>query len=77
MRYKTDTNAIKKIMIDKGINTISELSEKANIHRNTLGKILKGKIQPSSDVMYKLVECLNMTPDQAGMIFFGSGLHIA
>lgn len=66
----TDIIALKKIMIDKQIDTIAQLSNLTNINRNTLSKILKGKQQPSSKDMYKIVEMLQITPEQAGKIFF-------
>lgn len=77
MTYTTDKDAIRKIMIDKGIRTVSELSKLSGINRNTLGKVLNGEIQPSADVMYKLVSCLDISPEEAGNIFFSHNLRIA
>ena len=68
--YKTDTVAIKKRMIEKGIKTITELSALTGVNRNTLSKVLSGESQPSSDVMEKLVYNLEFTPQEAGPIFF-------
>ena len=68
--YRTDTNEIKKIMIDRDIKSITELSEKSGIGRNTLAKVLNGQIQPSSDTMEKLVYTLKIPPEKAGKIFF-------
>lgn len=76
-KYSTDVKALKKIMIEKGINTIGELSEMTNISRNTLGKVLSGKLQPSADTMFKLVSVLNIPSDHAGVIFFNSNLPVA
>lgn len=70
----TDIIALKKIMIDNQINTITELSDLTKINRNTLSKILKGKIQPSARDMYKIVEILQINPEQAGKIFFSYSL---
>ena len=61
--YKTDVKEIKKIMIDRGINTMTELSEKSGINRNTLSQVLNGESQPSSDVMDKLVSALKIEPE--------------
>lgn len=68
--YKTDTIELKKIMIDQGIDTITELSERSGVDRNTLSKILSGESQPSSNVMFKLIWALEMSPSKAGEIFF-------
>ncbi len=69
-RYKTDVIELRKIMAEKNIKTIVELSEKSGINRNTLGKILDGSIQPSSEVMDRLVFTLDIEPANAGKIFF-------
>jgi len=73
--YKTDTKAIKKIMVEKEIGTIAELSDKTGVNRNTISKILSGDIQPSADVMDKLVSVLEIKPETAGNIFFGLDLR--
>ncbi len=73
--YKTDTKAIKKMMIEKEIDTIIELSEKTGISRNTLSKVLSGESQPSSEVMDKLVSVLGIEPEKAGAIFFSLNLR--
>lgn len=75
--YKTDVVAIKKRMIEKKFNTILELSEASGIDRNTLGKILNGTIQPSSDAMDRLVYTLEFAPEEAGKIFFAIDLRTA
>lgn len=74
--YRTDTNEIKKIMIDRDIRSITELSEKSGIGRNTLAKVLNGQIQPSSDTMEKLVYTLKIPPEKAGKIFFMHTLRV-
>ena len=73
----TDTIAIKKIMIEKGFKTINSLANESGINRTTLGKVLDGKIQPSSDVMFKLIETLDISASDAGRIFFADNLRIA
>lgn len=75
--YKTDYIEIKKIMVEKGIKTVKELSEKTGISRNTLSTVLSGKTQPSSDVMEKLVFFLEIPPETAGRIFFSINLRTA
>lgn len=74
-RYKTDVIELRKIMAEKNIKTIVELSEKSGINRNTLGKILDGSIQPSSEVMDRLVFTLDIEPANAGKIFFAPDLR--
>lgn len=76
-RRTTDTIAIKKLMVEKGFNTINSLALESGVNRTTLGKILDGKIQPSSDVMFKLVDTLDIPAAQAGLIFFAVDLRTA
>lgn len=68
--YKVDSDALKKIMIDKKIKNITEFSLKSGVNRNTLSKILKNDGRPSSDVMDKIVNTLELSPENAGAIFF-------
>ncbi|MBE5966982.1 MAG: helix-turn-helix transcriptional regulator [Lachnospiraceae bacterium] len=62
-------------MIDRNISTITELSAKSGVNRNTLSQVLSGEIQPSSDVMDKLVSVLKIEPERAGHIFFSLDLR--
>lgn len=73
----TDTIALEKLMIEKGYRTNKSLADASGIDRTTLGKVLSGLIQPSTDVMYKLVVTLEMSKEQAGCIFFAHVLHDA
>ncbi len=73
--YKTDSLTLKKLMLDRGITTILQLSSMSGINRNTLSHILDGKIQPSAVAMKKLVATLMIPPEQAGQIFFGLDLR--
>lgn len=73
----TDTAAIKKIMVEKGFKTIKSLADESGVDRITLGRVLDGKIQPSSDVMLKLVETLDISDTEAGKIFFAYSLRSA
>ena len=75
--FKTDIVALRKLMIDKGYIKTIDLARASGIDRTTLGKILKGTAQPSSDVMYKLVAALEIPPQAAGDIFFNPDLRIA
>lgn len=77
IRFSTDVIALKKIAVDRHLDRISDLSKASGVNRNTLGMILNGKAQPSSDVMYKLISALQIPPEEAGCIFFSSNLHTA
>ena len=72
---KTDTIALKKIMIERGFDTITSLANAAGINRTTLGLVLKGEIQPSSGVMFKLAATLELSELDAGRIFFAYDLR--
>ena len=75
--FKTDHIELKKIMAEKEIKTIKELSEKSGINRNTLAQVFDGKKQPSSDVMERIVITLDINPEKAGAIFFKRNLRNA
>lgn len=76
-KFTTDTVALKKLMIDNNIKTTKELSDRSGVNRNTLAKVLDGKMQPSTEVMQKLIVCLNIEPSAAGTIFFVMNLRRA
>lgn len=73
--YKTDTIALKKLMVEKNLDKIIDLSEASGVDRNTLAKVVNGDAQPSSQVMDKLVATLSMDPETAGRIFFKLNLR--
>lgn len=73
--YKTDIKAIKKLMIEKEIETITELAEKTGVGRTTISKVLNGNEQPSAEVMGKLISVLDIEPKTAGEIFFSQNLR--
>lgn len=75
--FKTDVKALKKLMVEKNIRTNTELADKSKVNRVTIGNILNEKEQPSANVMYSLAAALDMTPTQAGLIFFKPNLRIA
>lgn len=68
--YHVDVKELKKAMIDAGLDSIAQLSEKTHINRNTLSDILNEKSYPSSDVMNRLAVALNLPPEKCGSIFF-------
>jgi len=67
---KVDIIALKKLMIEKGFDRISELAQTSGISRAMLGQILSGKMQPSSQIMQKLIVTLDIPQQEAGNIFF-------
>lgn len=75
MKYACDTIELKKAMAENQIDTIGELAKKSKVSRNTVGRIVNGKEQPSANVMYKLAEALKLTPERAGEIFFAVNLR--
>ena len=77
MTYKVDTVALKKLMIENGIDTIGELAKRAGLNRNTTSAVVNGKCRPSTAVMDKLVAALNMESAVAGAIFFVPDLRNA
>ena len=76
-KFNVDVKELKKIMVDKDIYKIKDLSNISGVDRNTLGKVLSGEQRPSSAVMYAIVEALNITPRVAGEIFFNQNLRNA
>lgn len=66
----TDIVELRKLMVEKGIITISKLSEVSNVNRNTLSEVLNGDKQPSYTVMCKLKKALDLDGAKAGSIFF-------
>ena len=71
----TDCKTLEKIRIDRDFKTRSSLADSMGVNRNTVSRILDGKIQPSADVMYAFVVALSIPPSEAGEIFFGYALR--
>ncbi|MBQ6455679.1 MAG: helix-turn-helix transcriptional regulator [Mogibacterium sp.] len=74
MAYTVDTTELKKAMINAGINTTVELSERSGVNRNTVGGILNGEIRPSSAVIEKIARALSLDGQDIGRIFFKAQL---
>lgn len=72
---KTDVIELKKVMIEKGFKTNTSLADASGINRNTIGQLLNGEIQPSYDVMVRLVATLELSEHNAGRIFFAPHLR--
>lgn len=75
--FTTDFIALKQIMIERGYDKVNKLAQDAGVDRNTLAQVLSGAIQPSSNVMIKLVSTLDIDPEKAGRIFFAKYLRTA
>lgn len=69
MSYRVDTIELQKIMIEKGFDTIGKLAEAADLDRNTVSEVVKGKKRPSTAVIEKLMKALEMSNSIAGPIF--------
>lgn len=68
----TDIVALKKIMVERNLEKINDLSKVSGISRSTLSNILNGKSQPSAEVMNKLVDALEIPLEKAGEIFLNT-----
>lgn len=75
MQYHVDTIALKKRMVEQGLDKIADLSRISSVDRNTLSKVLNGSIKPSTTVIEKLMMALNISPNLAGEIFFNQNLR--
>lgn len=74
--YNVDTVALKKLFIDKGIDSYSAFAELSGVNRDTVAGVLKGEIRPSTAVMDKFIMALELEPAEAGVIFFVPILRI-
>lgn len=74
-RYYVDVIELKKIMVTKGLDKIIDLAGASNVDRNTLSKILSGKMKPSTTVIEKLMYALDIPPEKTGEIFFKQNLR--
>ena len=75
MSYSVNTVKLKKLMIEQGIGTISELAKKSMVSRDTISGVVNGKIRPSTAVMEKIMVALDIKPVDAGVIFFEPNLR--
>jgi len=66
-----DVIALKHRMVQQRLDRICDLSNASGVSKPTIGNILAGRIQPSTDVINRLMRTLNLSPSEAGVIFFG------
>ena len=62
-RIVVDEKALRKMMIDQGIKTISDLSSRAGVSKPTIYEYLSGK-SPLSSAFTKLCDCLEVSPSE-------------
>lgn len=74
-QYRVDVIELKKIMVEKGLDKIVDLSSASTVDRNTLSKILAEEIKPSTTVIEKLMTALDIPSEKAGVIFFAKILR--
>lgn len=55
-----ETN-IRHRMVDKKIDTLTQLAEQSGIHPSTLSRAIKGERSPSTITILRLMKCLDMT----------------
>lgn len=68
--FEVDCKELKKLMIDHDIANNTAFAEKAGVDRNTLAKILDGKILPTYRIISGIAKALKMDSQQIGSIFF-------
>lgn len=73
--YHVDIVALKKIMVERNLEKIIDLSAASTVDRNTLSKVLNGDSKPSTTVIEKLMSTLKIPPEKAGVIFFNTDLR--
>lgn len=74
-QYRVDVVELKKIMVEKGLDKIVDLSAASTVDRNTLSKVLNEEIKPSTTVIEKLMTALCIPSEKAGLIFFDKNLR--
>ena len=70
MKYCVDTVELRKLMIEKGIESFGEMARISGVNRGTVAKVVKGLARPSTDVMDRFIDALEMESTVAGAVFF-------
>lgn len=65
-----DTKAIKIKMVELGIDNYVEMAKRTGLDRVTISNIINGKRNPSPETLDALYKVLELTPEEAGRIFF-------
>ncbi|RST59679.1 XRE family transcriptional regulator [Siminovitchia terrae] len=74
MEYQINVNLLKSKIALKGFNR-NELAYELGISPTSVTNLTKGRHNPSYELMNKLYEVLELTPDEATEIFFSSNLR--
>lgn len=67
---KVNTKAIKIKMIELGIENYVDMSKRTGLDRATISNVINGKTNPSPETIDALYKVLELTPEEAGRIFF-------
>ena len=67
---KVDTKAIKIKMVELGIKNYVDMSKRTGLDRITVSNVINGKSNPSPETIDALYKVLELTPEEAGRIFF-------
>jgi len=68
--YEVDCKELKKLMIDHDIATTAAFAKVTGVNRDTLSKILDGKLFPTYHVIAGIAKAMKMDSQQIGSIFF-------
>ena len=71
---KTDIELLRKNITESHYRDMEMIATECRITQTQLLLIISGKVQPTSDVMYKLVDVLGIHHQTAGKIFFSTTL---
>ena len=67
---KVDTKAIKIKMVELGIKNYVDMSKRTGLDRITVSNVINGKSNPSPETIDALYKVLELTPEEAGRVFF-------
>ena len=68
-QYMVDVKGLRSAMALANIKSKTELAEKSNVNRNTIGTLLDGKSLPTLSVLYRIAGALDLSPEDAGKLF--------
>lgn len=74
MEYKINVNLLKSKIVLKGFNR-NELADVLDISPTSVTNLTKGRHNPSFELMNRLYNVLDLTPEEATEIFFSSNLR--
>ena len=74
MEYNINLNLLKSKIVLRGFNR-NELADELGISPTSVTNLTKGRHNPSYELMNKLYEVLELTPEEATDIFFNNNLR--